>query len=386
MARARARPSPHSLRGLPVFGIGFALGGRGADVDTMSQIFHRHTNVYSRLSILAVLVFAGFLGWVVWTLHWSGYSTNQAVFVSQPIQFSHAHHVGGMGIDCRYCHTTVEESAFANIPPTKTCMNCHSQIWADAPILEPVRASFRENKPLQWTRVHDLPDFVYFNHSIHVKQGRGMRDVSRARRQNAADVSGVEPDDVLVPRLPPESGALYQAERPGLQHGLAAAVRRSATRRAARARVQDWNRSAADELLDLSQVVRRSAGPTIHMDFSAVRSRLAGADGRFYWRSLGELADTNEFREYLHREFPEQASEWNDPKGRRQFLKLMSASLALAGVGACTKQPPGSHRSIRPSARGHRPGKAAVFRECDPARRLRSASFGRKSYGASDQD
>jgi MoCo/4Fe-4S cofactor protein with predicted Tat translocation signal len=76
------------------------------------------------------------------------------------------------------------------------------------------------------------------------------------------------------------------------------------------------------------------------MDFSAVRSRLAGADGRFYWRSLGELADTPEFREYLHREFPEQASEWNDPKGRRQFLKLMSASLALAGVGACTKQPP----------------------------------------------
>src|SRR5688572_29599502 len=75
------------------------------------------------------------------------------------------------------------------------------------------------------------------------------------------------------------------------------------------------------------------------MDPSVVRSRLAGAEGRLYWRSLGELADTLEFREYLHREFPEQASEWNDPKGRRQFLKLMSASLALAGVGACTKQP-----------------------------------------------
>ena len=75
------------------------------------------------------------------------------------------------------------------------------------------------------------------------------------------------------------------------------------------------------------------------MDLSAIRSRLAGAEGRLYWRSLGELADTPEFREYLHREFPEQASEWNDPKGRREFLKLMSASLALAGVGACTKQP-----------------------------------------------
>jgi MoCo/4Fe-4S cofactor protein with predicted Tat translocation signal len=76
------------------------------------------------------------------------------------------------------------------------------------------------------------------------------------------------------------------------------------------------------------------------MDLAAIKSRLAGSHGRLYWRSLGELADTPEFREYLHREFPEQASEWNDPKGRRNFLKLMSASLALAGVGACTKQPP----------------------------------------------
>ena len=139
----------------------------------MSQIFHRHTNVYSRLSILAAVGVAAILGGTVGLLHLSGYNTNQAVFVEQPIQFSHAHHVGGMGIDCRYCHTTVEESAFANIPPTKTCMNCHSQIWSGAPILEPVRTSFRENTPLQWTRVHDLPDFVYFNHSIHVKKGVG---------------------------------------------------------------------------------------------------------------------------------------------------------------------------------------------------------------------
>ena len=139
----------------------------------MSQIFHRHTNVYSRLSILALVVVLGALGAAVGALNWSGYNTNQSAFVEQPIQFSHAHHVGGMGIDCRYCHTSVEESAFANIPPTKTCMNCHSQIWTNAPILEPVRASFREGKPLQWTRVHDLPDFVFFNHSIHVTKGVG---------------------------------------------------------------------------------------------------------------------------------------------------------------------------------------------------------------------
>jgi hypothetical protein len=139
----------------------------------MSQLFHRYANIYSRLSILALLAFVGFLGTVWAVLNWSGYNTNQRAFVEQPIQFSHAHHVGGVGLDCRYCHTSVEESSFANIPPTKTCMNCHSQIWSNAPILEPVRASFRENRPLQWTRVNDLPDFVYFNHSIHVKKGVG---------------------------------------------------------------------------------------------------------------------------------------------------------------------------------------------------------------------
>jgi len=142
-------------------------------VDTMSQIFHRHTNTYSRISLLALLVFGGALGAALAAANWSDYNTNRNQYIEQPIQFSHKHHVGGIGIDCRYCHTSVEESAFANIPPTKTCMNCHSQIWATAPILEPVRASFRDNTPLKWTRVHDLPDFVYFNHSIHVKKGVG---------------------------------------------------------------------------------------------------------------------------------------------------------------------------------------------------------------------
>jgi hypothetical protein len=139
----------------------------------MSQLFHRHSNIYSRLSIVALGVFAAGLGAVIGLVHLGSFYTNQDVYVEQPIQFSHAHHVGGIGIDCRYCHTSVEESAFANIPPTKTCMNCHSQIWSNAPILEPVRASFRDNTRLQWTRVHDLPDFVYFNHSIHVRKGVG---------------------------------------------------------------------------------------------------------------------------------------------------------------------------------------------------------------------
>jgi hypothetical protein len=139
----------------------------------MSQIFPRSANALARTSLAGVLGLVLFLGWVVFTLFRSGWATKQNELVEQPVPFSHAHHVGGVGIDCRYCHTSVETSAFAGIPPTQTCMNCHSQIWSDSPMLEPVRASLRDNTNLTWTRVHNLPDFVYFNHKIHVNQGVG---------------------------------------------------------------------------------------------------------------------------------------------------------------------------------------------------------------------
>ena len=139
----------------------------------MSQIFPRRANALAK-STLGVVMAVGATGlWLVFTLMRSGWATKQNEFVEQPVQFSHAHHVGGVGLDCRYCHTSVEKSAFAGIPPTKTCMNCHSQLWTNAPILEPVRASFRNDTNLTWIRVNDLPDFVYFNHQIHVKQGVG---------------------------------------------------------------------------------------------------------------------------------------------------------------------------------------------------------------------
>ena len=137
------------------------------------QIFHRSTNTVAKVSIFGAIFFLGFFGWVYSTLLRSSYVTGQDVIRKQPVPFSHQHHVSELGIDCRYCHTSVETSSFAGIPPTKTCMNCHSQLWANSPILEPVRASFRDGKALQWTRVYDLPDFVYFNHSIHVAKGIG---------------------------------------------------------------------------------------------------------------------------------------------------------------------------------------------------------------------
>lgn len=139
----------------------------------MSQIFHRSTNTFSRILIFGAVFFLGFVTWVGSVLDRSAYATRQHQSREQPVPFSHAHHVGALGIDCRYCHTTVETSSFANIPPTKTCMNCHSQIWITSPTLEPVRASYREDKSINWVRVHDLPDFVYFNHSIHVAKGVG---------------------------------------------------------------------------------------------------------------------------------------------------------------------------------------------------------------------
>jgi len=139
----------------------------------MPQIFHRSTNTLSKVSLAGALLAVGGLIAFAMMLGRSSYVTRAHEFVEQPVQFSHRHHVMDDGIDCRYCHTSVETSAFAGIPPTKTCMNCHSQIWSQAPILEPVRASFREDRPLRWIRVHDLPDFVYFNHSVHVKKGMG---------------------------------------------------------------------------------------------------------------------------------------------------------------------------------------------------------------------
>ena len=139
----------------------------------MPQIFKRSANTLARASIVGTLLVAGGLIGLLIAIGQSSYVTRAQEYIEQPIQFSHLHHAGDDGIDCRYCHTSVETAAFAGIPPTKTCMNCHSQILSTAPILEPVRASFRDDQPLRWIRVHDLPDFVYFNHSIHVKKGMG---------------------------------------------------------------------------------------------------------------------------------------------------------------------------------------------------------------------
>jgi hypothetical protein len=139
----------------------------------MSQIFHRSANTIAKVSIFGAVFFIAGLLFLFDKVNRSSWMTQARVAREQPLQFSHERHVAGNGIDCRYCHTSVEDSSFAGIPATKICMNCHSQIFATSPFLDPIRESFRSGQSIRWTRVHDLPDFVKFDHSIHIHKGVG---------------------------------------------------------------------------------------------------------------------------------------------------------------------------------------------------------------------
>ncbi len=139
----------------------------------MPQVFHRSANSISRVSIFVILFGVAALIAAAYGLDRGNYNTDVHVAKDQPIPFSHKHHVTDDGIDCRYCHTSVETAPYAGIPATEICMSCHSQIWSNATMLEPLRESFRTGQSIAWTRVHDLPEFVYFNHSIHLKKGIG---------------------------------------------------------------------------------------------------------------------------------------------------------------------------------------------------------------------
>jgi hypothetical protein len=139
----------------------------------MAQIFDRSSNALARMSMVLTGLIVIALGVTLDELQRSPWVTRQGQRPDQPVPFSHKHHVQGLGLQCQYCHTTVEKSSYAGIPPTKTCINCHAQIWTNAQLLEPVRASWATGQSLPWTKVHDLPDFVYFSHEIHVNKGLG---------------------------------------------------------------------------------------------------------------------------------------------------------------------------------------------------------------------
>ena len=138
----------------------------------MAQIFHHHANTIAKVVILGVIILIAAIGIVAWQVN-NSYNVYLGEHLTQPVPFSHKHHVTDDGIDCRFCHVTVETSSFAGIPSTHTCMTCHSKIWVNSPMLEPVRESYITDTSIDWVRVNALPDFVYFDHSIHVAKGVG---------------------------------------------------------------------------------------------------------------------------------------------------------------------------------------------------------------------
>lgn len=139
----------------------------------MVQIFRPFADTVARVALVSMLVVPFLVIAVAYWLMQSSYITRQNITLGQPVPFSHEHHVSGLGLDCRYCHTGVERSATAGVPPTHTCMTCHSQLYTQAEMLEPIRRSFAENRPVAWNKVNRLPDYVYFDHSIHIAKGVG---------------------------------------------------------------------------------------------------------------------------------------------------------------------------------------------------------------------
>lgn len=139
----------------------------------MAQLFDQTADTYLRLSLLAIFLSLVGLAVVVGTYGEPRYVTAVGWAPDQPVPFSHAHHVDGLGLDCRYCHDTVTRSSSAGFPPTHTCMSCHSQVWTQAEALEPVRRSYEQGEPIRWRRVYDLPEFVFFKHNVHVSAGVG---------------------------------------------------------------------------------------------------------------------------------------------------------------------------------------------------------------------
>ncbi|MBI3555007.1 MAG: cytochrome c3 family protein [Deltaproteobacteria bacterium] len=178
----------------------------------MTQIFHRSANTLTILALAGVVAALAGVCLALYMTTWSNYKTGVGIDVQQPVPFSHRHHVRGAGLDCRYCHGGVETSAFAGIPPTHTCMTCHSQLFANSPVLKPVRDSFQNKIALQWNRVQRLPDFVYFAHDIHVGKGVGcstchghVETMPLMREQNAFHMRDCldchrEPERYLRPR------------------------------------------------------------------------------------------------------------------------------------------------------------------------------------------
>jgi len=279
------------------------------------QIFHRSTNTISKVSIFgAVFLVAGLLG-LFDKINRSSWVTEAQVPREQPIQFSHERHVAGNGLDCRFCHSSVEQSSFAGIPPTRTCMSVIRRSFSNSPFLEPVRASFRTGRSIEWTRVHDLPDFVYFDHSVHVNKGVGCTTCHGPVDRMPLMWQGTVAADGMVHRLSPPARSLRAPARGRL----------FASTTSRRPISSPWDAGSSPRTTSSSLTKLLDVPPDGRLPISSgARRRIRRRPG---------------VRDHLCNEFPSQIEAIVDPVARRSFLKLMGASLALGGLTACTRQP-----------------------------------------------
>ena len=288
----------------------------------MPQVFHRSFNTLSRVSIVGGVSLLLLMWATLYVVGWSPYVTDADIALVQPLPFSHQHHVTDLGIDCRYCHTSVESSSFAGVPPTKTCMNCHQEIWFGSPTLEPVSRELSRRGGDSLAARPQLAALCLFQSQHPRPQRRRLRSVSWPGGSNAIHLSGAsllmswcvnchrDPSANLRPRdavfdmtwQPPK-------DEPRLGGRPDETVPRTQFRR-------------TDQLLDVPPMNTATPQP---LDWDAIRHSLAAGD-KPSWRGLEELAETPAFAEMIQREFPDQAAEWTNPVTRRQFLLLMGVS------------------------------------------------------------
>ena len=186
----------------------------------MAQIFDRSSNALARASLVLTGLIVIALGVTLDQLQRSPWVTRQGQRPDQPVPFSHKHHVQGLGLQCQYCHVTVEKSSYAGIPPTKTCMNCHAQIWTNAQLLEPVRTSWATGRVAGVDQGARPARFCLFQPRDSCEQGHGLRELPWARGPDAADVCAEHAADGVVPGLPSQSGEESAADERDLQHGV----------------------------------------------------------------------------------------------------------------------------------------------------------------------
>ena len=195
----------------------------------MSQIFPKWTNKLPAIIVAAVIVIVISVVGFFW-YYGSPKYTDVGYRPMQPVTYSHKLHAGDLGLDCRYCHSNVERSPIANVPPTQTCMNCHKLILPQSEKLLPVRESWSTGQPIRWVRVHELPDYAYFNHSAHLNAGVGCAELSRQRRADGGSHTVAAAEHVLVPGLPSQSGYEFATAGSGDEHDLDAACRSTGIR------------------------------------------------------------------------------------------------------------------------------------------------------------